>query len=172
MKNRKAGISYCILGVVAVLCLTLFDQWTKARAVACLKGTEGITLIPGVFRLYYLENHGAAFGIMQNKIIFFVVLTLIYLAAAVWFYQKLPLDKKYHLLRLAAILLSAGAIGNFIDRIRYQYVVDFFYFCLIDFPIFNVADIFVVSAFILLLLCILFIYKEDDFSFLKIGRRH
>lgn len=172
MKNRKNSIYYDLFGIVCVVLLTFFDQWTKKWAVGSLKGTEGITLIQGVFRLSYLENHGAAFGIFQNQIWFFVILTVIYLAAAVWFYRKLPLDKKYHIMRLAAILLTAGAIGNFIDRVRFHYVVDFFYFCLIDFPIFNVADIFVVGAFILVLICILFVYKDDDFSFLRIGSRN
>ena len=68
-------------------------------------------------------------------------------------------------------LLAAGGLGNFIDRIRLGYVVDFFYFSLIDFPIFNVADIFVVVSFIVLAVCILFIYKEEDFDFLSLKHR-
>ena len=62
------------------------------------------------------------------------------------------------------VLILSGAVGNFIDRVRFQYVIDFFYFKLIDFPVFNVADCYVTVGFILLLILILFKYKEDDFE--------
>ena len=65
------------------------------------------------------------------------------------------------------IILTAGAIGNFIDRLTRGYVVDFFYFSLIDFPIFNVADIYVVVATIGLFILFLFVYKEKDLEFLN-----
>ena len=64
------------------------------------------------------------------------------------------------------VLLVSGALGNVIDRVMHRYVVDFFYFEWIDFPIFNVADIYVVVSCILFLLLIFFYYKEEDFSFL------
>ena len=68
-----------------------------------------------------------------------------------------------------AVCILAGAWGNMIDRLRYAYVVDFFYFKLIDFPIFNVADIYVTTAVILLLVLVLFYYKEEELDF--IGRK-
>ena len=66
----------------------------------------------------------------------------------------------------------AGAIGNMIDRAVRGYVVDFFYFRLIDFPIFNVADIYVTVTMILLLILILFYYKEEDLEFLSRKGKH
>ena len=75
-----------------------------------------------------------------------------------------PASKKFLPLRICAILIVSGAIGNLIDRIRLQYVIDFFYFKLIDFPVFNVADIFVTVSTILLLVLVLFYYKEEDFE--------
>ena len=69
-----------------------------------------------------------------------------------------------------ALPICAGAVGNLIDRIRYQYVVDFFYFSLIDFPIFNVAACYAVIACILFAYLILFFYKEEElewFAFFK-----
>ena len=69
----------------------------------------------------------------------------------------------YTLLHIIASVLTAGALGNFIDRLRLGYVVDFFYFSLINFPVFNVADIFVVISFIGIAVSILFIYKDDEF---------
>ena len=108
--------------------------------------TDGITLIPKVFRLYYLENRGSAFGLMQNQKVFLVFFTVIILAALTFFYRKIPDTGRMMPLKIAVVLIYAGAIGNFIDRIRQSYVVDFFYFELIDFPVFNVADIYVTTA--------------------------
>ena len=74
---------------------------------------------------------------------------------------------------MIAILVVAGAIGNFIDRIVRHYVVDFIYFELIDFPIFNVADSYVVIAAFLLILVSIFVYKEDsDFDFLRLQKKN
>ena len=81
---------------------------------------------------------------------------------------KMPADKKYNLMHLTAVLVAGGAIGNMIDRVVQDYVVDFIYFVLIDFPIFNVADIYVTCATVLFVVTVLFYYKEEDFSFLSI----
>lgn len=83
------------------------------------------------------------------------------------FYYRLPLEKKYWLFRLMAVLLAAGALGNLVDRILHKYVVDFIYFSLIHFPIFNVADCCVVTGGILMLFNVLVVYKEEDYFFLK-----
>lgn len=166
MENKKKVLAYGLIGVLCTIAFTCFDQWTKHLAVVHLAGQEDVILIPGIFQLQYLENRGAAFGMMQNQIPLFVIMTTAYLCAAIWFYCKMPKEKKYTLLHMICVLLTAGALGNFIDRIRLGYVVDFFYFSLIDFPIFNVADIYVVVSFCVLILAILFIYKDEDISFL------
>ena len=93
MGNKKSGLLYGISGILGVCLLTLFDQWTKYLAVVHLKDKDDIILIPGVFQLQYLENRGAAFGILQNQIWVFVILTIIYLAAAVWIYSRIPREK-------------------------------------------------------------------------------
>jgi signal peptidase II len=79
----------------------------------------------------------------------------------------MPVSPKYTLLRVLAVLMAAGAIGNMIDRVVNNYVVDFIYFNLINFPIFNVADCYVTIAAALLILSIIFIYKDDDLKFLS-----
>lgn len=156
------------LGVLLTLaaCIGL-DQLTKHLAVYFLKGKEAIVLIPGCLQLQYLENRGAAFGILQNKQWVFWILTAVFLFIALLFYRKVPKNRHYLPLILTVDILVAGAIGNFIDRISQKYVVDFIYFSLIDFPIFNVADIYVTLSVIALILLIFFHYKEEDFSFLK-----
>ncbi len=146
--------------------LVVFDQWTKRLAVQYLMGNEGIPIIDGVFRLKYLENRGAAFGMLQNQQVFFALMTIIVLVLLGYMYFKIPVDRRFMPLEYNIILLMAGAIGNFIDRTTQQYVVDFLYFELIDFPIFNVADCYVVVATFLFALLIMFYYKEEELSFL------
>ena len=150
--------------------LVILDQATKLAAVSALKDGGPYVLIPGVFQLQYLENRGAAFGLLQNARIFFLAVTLIALAAVIYVLVRLPLKRKYIVLRFLMVLIAAGAVGNMIDRVFLGYVRDFLYFSLIDFPIFNVADIYVTCATILLILLLLFYYKEEeDFAFLSPG---
>ena len=133
---------------IYIIGLILIDQLSKIWALSALRGTEGIAVIPNVFELSYLENRGAAFGILQDHQIFFVLITVAY------------------------ALIMAGAFGNLIDRVFRGYVVDFFYFKWIDFPVFNVADIYVTVTMILLLILILFFYKEEDLDFLNRKGKH
>lgn len=169
-KNNKI-MQFIGLDCILMILLTMVDQWTKSLVVHHLKGQSDVILIPGVFRLHYLENRGAAFGILQNQRAVFVVLTVIYLAAVFWFLRRCPKTGRYTLLHIIASVLTAGALGNFIDRLRLGYVVDFFYFSLINFPIFNVADIFVVVSFIGIAISILFVYKDEEFDFLSIKKK-
>ena len=78
----------------------------------------------------------------------------------------MPVSRRMLPLRLITVALAAGAIGNMIDRIVHHYVVDFIYFCLIDFPIFNVADIYVTCSCVLALILIFFYYEDEEFDFL------
>lgn len=157
----KRGV---IGGIVSVL-LVVLDQITKHLAVVHLKNQPDIVLWEGVFELQYLENRGAAFGIMQGQKIFFVIFTSIAMVAIAWFFlKKIPDAKRYRFFDIICVLLFAGAIGNFIDRIRLNYVIDFFYFSLIDFPIFNVADIYVTVAAFAMILLGLFYYKDEDYD--------
>ncbi len=164
---RQTGrISRWIIAAVFTVVLVAADQITKVLAAEKLSGGY-INLIPGVFRLEYLENRGAAFGVFQNATIFFIAITVLFLAAAVWFYAVLPEGRKYRPLRIVCVVLASGAVGNLIDRIFLHYVRDFLYFVLIDFPIFNVADIYVTLSAAALIIMILFVYSDDDFAFLK-----
>ena len=88
-------------------------------------------------------------------------MTIAVLLGIIYYYKHLPKYKPYGFIRIALILISAGAIGNLIDRIRLGFVIDFFDFCLINFPVFNVADICVVIGTILLAWLILFTNEED-----------
>lgn len=165
VRHQKKGRLW-IFFVISVVVLVLFDQWTKVLAASKLKDHSAI-LIPGVLQLTYLENRGAAFSMLEGQQGFFYVITIIIVAAVLWFYAKLPADRKYRKLQVTLAFLTAGALGNFIDRLTLHYVRDFIYFVLINFPIFNVADIFVTGSAIALVVFMLFAYKDDDFAFLK-----
>lgn len=162
--HRKGIIaSYLTAGILVALGV-LLDQWTKALAVSHLKGQKPVILIDRVFQLCYLENRGAAFGLFQDQRVAFLISTVLILAVMIYFYGKLSGDRRFLPLRICGICICAGAIGNMIDRIRLGYVVDFFYFNLIDFPIFNVADIYVTCAVFALAALILWYYEEEDFE--------
>lgn len=165
LANRKYVVTNLFFAFLFVI-LILIDRITKNLAVQYLRGNE-IELIPGVFSLHYLENRGAAWGMLQNAIWLFVVITIVVIAAMLYFYGRLPMERKYWLLRFTLILLAVGAAGNFIDRIIWHYVVDFLYFKYINFPVFNVADCYVCVAAVLLIYCLLFRYKEEDFLWKK-----
>lgn len=154
-----------ITGLVVSLILIIADQLSKLAVIHNLMGRDPLVLIDGVFELRYLENRGAAFGILQGKKAFFVVFTVIVLCMIVYLYLKrIPAEKKFFWLDIICILFFSGAIGNFIDRVSRNYVVDFFYFKLIDFPIFNVADIYVTVAAFAMIFLGLFYYKEEDYN--------
>lgn len=157
---------------IYIIGLIVLDQLSKVWAFSVLRGTDGISVIPNVFELSYLENRGAAFGILQDHQIFFVLITVAAAVFLTWIYGRIPQTKKYIPLRICYVLIMAGAFGNLIDRVFRGYVVDFFYFKLIDFPVFNVADIYVTVTMILLLILILFYYKEEDLNFLSRKGKH
>ena len=160
MKENR--ISHYLFAVITVITAVLFDQWTKHLAVLHLKDKTPYTIIEGVFKLQYLENRGAAFGMLQNQRVFFYICVLVIAVFVIWFYKRVPMTNKYLPLRLCSIFVLAGGIGNFIDRVKLNYVVDFFYFELIDFPIFNVADIYVTVSMFVLVYLICFYYKEEE----------
>lgn len=162
MNTNTKRITHYITALISIVVLVCIDQFTKYLVVGHLKDRPAYVLIRNIFQLEYLENRGAAFGILQNQRVFFYISVLLITAAVIWFYSKVPMERKYLPLRICAVLIVSGAFGNCIDRIRLNYVVDFFYFKLIDFPIFNVADIYVTVAAFLLVILILVYYKEED----------
>lgn len=155
-----------LMGVIGFIILVLADQWTKKMAVLRLKDQDPIVLIKNVFELYYLENRGAAFGIFQEKRFAFLIITVVILLVLAYCFWNIPYTAKYTSLRCIIVLIGAGAVGNFIDRMSNGYVVDFFYFKLINFPVFNVADIYVTLSAVFLAILLLFKYKEEDLNVL------
>lgn len=146
--------------------LVTADQLTKQAAVRGLKDKPAVSLINGVLELNYLENRGAAFGLLQNQKFFFVIVAVVFLCVISYVLIKAPGEKKYDRLNLLLVVIASGAVGNLIDRLKNDYVVDFIYIVLIDFPIFNVADMYVTFSAALLVIQVLFVYGDNDFNFL------
>ncbi len=169
MSKKKRNLLW--IDLVALILFVAIDQVTKYFAVLKLKNQPDIPIIKDVFELSYLENRGAAFGVLQNQKFFFLFVGVIILFVIVFVLFKIPDKKKYNMLHVFLILIASGGIGNMIDRLRFDYVVDFLSFVLINFPIFNVADMYVTVAMIGLAILILFVYKEEDLNFLSFKQK-
>ena len=155
-----------IVDVVMILLLILLDQFTKHLAVSYLQDKPAYKIIDGVLELNFLKNSGAAFGLLQNQKMLFILVAVLIMLIIGYVLFRLPDDKKYNIMHVLLALICAGAAGNMIDRIRQDYVVDFISFVIINFPIFNVADIYVTVSTFLFVILFLFYYKENDFDFL------
>lgn len=166
--KKKLMIFLDLLGICALVAL---DQYTKYLAVIHLKDKPAYIIFNGVLELNYLENKGAAFGMLQNQKAFFIFVAVVILSVIGYVLLKTPNHKKYRILHLLLSLIAAGAIGNMIDRIRLNYVVDFIYFVLINFPIFNVADMYVTISTAVLVVLLLFVYNENDLNFISFKQK-
>lgn len=122
------------------LLIVLFDQFTKYLAVTYLQPLRSIRIIPGFFNLSYVENIGAAWGMLAGKQIFLILFTLVTLGWFIW--KRKRIFGKIPCARLIQSLLYGGIIGNLIDRLTTGKVIDFldFYWGTSHFPSFNIAD--------------------------------
>ena len=169
--SAKSAWKHWIQAGIIILVLTLLDQVSKHLVLTYLKGENDISLITGVLQLRYIENRGMAFGLFEGKIPVFVILCLLFFCLFVYVYARIPRTRYYLPLAVTSVIMVSGALGNFIDRVFRGYVVDFIYFSLIDFPVFNMADIYVVCSGILLVLLVCFKYRNDeDYDFLRIKK--
>lgn len=164
--NTKKNFKIYILPILCIGLLTAFDQLTKFMVKSSFALYESRPLIKGVFHLTYIQNTGIAWGMFKDKRTIFLMLTVAVLIFCACFYAKIPDEKRFRPIRICLVFLVSGAIGNMIDRITLHYVVDFFDFCLIHFPIFNVADIYVTCSMLALILLTVFYYKEEDLEVL------
>lgn len=160
MKSKKLHYSMFLIYLILLIAV---DQITKYIARTNLAAGD-IDIIPGVLQLHLLFNAGAAFSILTGKNIFFYIITPVVVAVIIVLFIKLPFEERFLPMAFALASIVAGAIGNYIDRLIFGKVTDFIYFSLINFPVFNVADIYVTLSVIFLLILILFKYKDEDLS--------
>lgn len=161
----KKPLKYTIYFLICAIMVAV-DQISKYFAVINLKGRENAVWIKNVFELEYVENDGAAFSSFSGKQGFLLVVTIAVMLFVIFEFVRIPDGKRYAWLRIDFLMIVAGALGNMIDRIRQGYVVDFFYFVPVNFPRFNVADIYVTLAMPLLIILLFFVYKDNETEFL------
>ncbi len=143
----------CSAGVVAL------DQITKALTVANIALYEEVPFLPGLLKLTYVRNTGAAFSSFQGMQWMFALIFVVFTGLIVWEYVKKTMPfRRFDWFCIAAIY--GGGLGNMIDRVRFGYVVDMIETAFMDFPVFNVADVFITCGCVLLLVSLIFFNKE------------
>ena len=159
LKFKKMPVKEYIITTAIIALGIILDQITKLLSVLFLMPKGSVPLIKNVLHLTYVENRGAAFGMLADqRWVFMVISTVAILAMAAYLYLGNAQGRLY---TVSLALIISGGIGNMIDRIALGYVVDFIDFCLIDFAVFNGADSFVcIGAGLLMLALILDIIKE------------
>lgn len=162
--HKSSKLLLVVKSTIMVAFLFFIDQITKIQAVKALEGGNRIPVINDCLEFYYIKNTGAAFSFMTGHTGFFKIITPIVLLIILFFFFRMPDDKRYNPIRGILLFIIAGALGNWYDRLVFDYVRDFIYFSLIDFPVFNVADIYVTCSCILFLILSIFYYKDDEFD--------
>ena len=162
MKKLPSVVFY-IIDVILMVFLTFLDQYTKGLVTVRLKDNAAYSIVGDFFTFRYLENKGAAFSILQNQRVFFLIVGVVFCLVIIGALLYIPTYGKYHLLRICLVFLFSGASGNMIDRYTNAYVVDFI--SVGTFPVFNVADIYVTVATAALVILVLFVFKEDELNF-------
>jgi len=148
--------------------LIILDQLTKYWSRAAFSDGSDISVIPGVLRFVLHKNTGAVWGFLsgtEHSILYLTIATVIILALIIFIYFKIPDIRKFAPLLLIITFVFSGAIGNLIDRIFLNYVTDFIYFEIINFPVFNVADCYVTVSVFILIYLVLFKYDDADLDF-------
>jgi len=150
-----------IAALLFMAMLVAADQFSKYLVIKHIFPIGSYSVVHGVLNLTYVENTGAAFGIFPAGGLVFLILSGFIIAGVCVYYVSLPKGGVYKKMRFALVLVLAGAVGNFIDRIRYGYVVDYLHLMFIDFPVFNVADMLIVLGTIFLAVLLFFFVKSE-----------
>jgi len=145
---------------VGIFIIAILDQTAKLFAAGLLPSVKTVSLIENVFHLTYVENTGAGFGVFSGYTWILTALTvLVILAVVIYMTVKRPKNKIFV---TALTFMMGGAVGNVVDRIRLGYVIDFFDFRLINFPVFNVADCFITVGAVLFVIYVIFLSDKKE----------
>lgn len=157
---KKAALYFAVEFIFFALIIAL-DILTKIFVYGRIKETGvDIDIIKDVLVLTPVENTGASFGIFQNSTRILSIISIITVIAVI-IIQVFSIKQRNFFLRAGVVMISAGGLGNLIDRFALGYVRDFIYFELIDFAVFNVADSSLTVGVILILIYVLFYYRPD-----------
>lgn len=170
MEENGLNKKFWYIGSVILMAVLVFiDQITKFLARRDL-ADGAFAIIDKVFSLSLVKNKGAAWGILQGRVDILSIVSIILVIAIVFFFIKIPQDKKFNIIRILCVFVSAGAIGNIIDRIGFGEVTDFLYIELINFPVFNIADCYITFSMFIFVFLLLFKYKDEDLEFISFKR--
>lgn len=159
MKNKK-NLSVIMLGILIVI----IDRITKLLLI-----NKEITIIPNLLNFTYIENNGVAFGIASNNTILIVLLNVIILAIIIKFLKE-KFSKTNYIIILSLIMILAGGVGNLIDRIAMGYVIDFIDINILDFPVFNIADISITVGVIMIMIILISSLFEKENNIEKVKK--
>ncbi|MDQ0203011.1 signal peptidase II [Pectinatus haikarae] len=133
--------------IICIMVIVFIDQTVKHYIQSSMLPGMSFPVVQDIFSITYIQNAGAAFGILEDQRLFFIIVTMLVLICGAYFYPVLK--KQCCMLRFGMALLLGGAAGNLIDRIRLGIVVDYFDFHI--WPIFNIADIAIVSGVVIII---------------------
>ncbi|WP_409022552.1 signal peptidase II [Dellaglioa sp. P0083] len=145
-----------ILYALLAMIILVVDQVVKYAVSANIALNTSQTVIPNFLSIANIRNDGAAWSLLAGKQWFFFIVSILALGLMIYYFYKYRTNMGY---KLSITLMIAGTLGNFIDRLRFGYVVDMFQTDFVNFPIFNVADTALTVGVIILLIIVL---KEDD----------
>ena len=151
-------MTYIIMAVFAAL-IIIADQVTKLLTVANIPLYTRVDFLPGILSLTYVQNDGAAFSMLEGQQWLFALVFAVFAGFIIWEFSKKRLPFKTFE-RFCITAVFAGGVGNMIDRLRLGYVVDMITTDFMNFPVFNVADIFITCGCILLMLHLIFFNKD------------
>ena len=149
-----------IIQFVTAALIVALDYGVKLWALRSLSTIDKLPIIEGVFNLRFVENTGAAFSMLSGQRVLLITLPILAVAAMIYVLATRRISSKVGSWGITLIL--AGAVGNLIDRIFRGAVVDMFDFELINFPVFNVADIAVTVGAVLFFIFAIFIYDDKS----------
>ena len=153
-----------VLYLLAAAALTGADQITKYIAARRLKGGPSVVAIKDVLHFTYVENRGAAFGILEGARVFFAALAIVVLIVIIYYYITMPSRAPYGWVRASLVFITAGTLGNLINRVLDGFVVDFLDPVIIrfmNFPVFNAADVYLTIGAALLAAIMIFGPKNE-----------
>jgi len=142
---------------IIIICV---DQWSKYYIEQHMTLGMSIPIIENIFHISYVLNPGAAFGILEHRTEFLILIALLMIGGVIYIYPRIPDSSR--LLRVGLGLLVGGSIGNVIDRVRTGYVVDFFDFRV--WPVFNIADTAIVCGVAFIIFTTIFSSVKEDAS--------
>lgn len=162
--KKRAGLLSWFLTLCVMACMFLLDQGCKYLAISKLRGKPPVRIISGILELDYVENTGMAFGLMTGRPFFLAAVSVVFIVAGLFILNRFLADRRMWPAAVCLTVILAGAAGNMYDRIFRGMVIDYISFVLIRFPVFNLADCFVVVGTLMLCVLLLFYFSEEDLA--------